>query len=338
MFKNKEGKVRSGWKIAAVSAAFFLISNIIGAIIGVIYSFILMANGDIDLTTGVINENVSNHMLAQLTLVSTFIGEIVMLLTPIIAWKYLMKRPLSHMGLTSFKKNYKDLLIGLVIGAISLSIVFAILVFTGNASVESWTPRFSADTIIYLGLFILVGLAEEIYGRGFIMSALRQTRNLPVVVIVSSLIFALLHSANSGIGPIPYLNLFLIGILFAYMYIKSGNIWMCIGYHITWNYFQGNVFGFKVSGQDTNGLFSTTYNNNNIFNGGTFGPEGGLFVTIIILFGFLFVKLYYKESSFDFIAAEPVAVIPKQPVNTEPVLQTEEVEADQATTNTDGIN
>lgn len=304
MFKNKDGKVRSGWKIAGVTAAFVGISGVISLIIGIFVSAYLYQSGNFNLNTMQFTDN-GKIIMNNLTLISLFVQEIIMIITPIIAWKFIMKRPLSNMGLDSFKRHIKELLVGLLFGIISISIVFGILVLSKNAVVESWSPHFSLDTVIYLVLFILVGFAEEIYGRGFIMSVLRQTRSIPVIIIVSSLIFAVLHSSNSGIGVLPYINLSLVGVLFAYIYLKSGNIWMCIGYHITWNYFQGNVFGFKVSGLNASGIISTTYNNNNIFNGGEFGPEGGFIVTAVLLLGVLFVKLYYKDKPFDFLSTEP---------------------------------
>ena len=93
---------------------------------------------------------------------------------------------------------------------------------------------------------------------------------------------------------------------------------MPIGYHITWNYFQGNVFGFKVSGTEVEGMLSTTYSQDNIWNGGAFGPEGGLFVTAIILIGFIVVKLYYKNKKFDFLSMDPTPVI--EPIAVQPVI------------------
>lgn len=304
MFKNKYGKVRSGWKIAAVMGIFLAVTLILGSILGAIIGIILVAQGHFDMATMDYTE-AGYAMINQLNLASMFIQEVVMILTPIIAWKYVMKRPLSNMGLTPVKKGWKDLSVGLVFGIVSMTIVFIVLLLTNQASVESWRPTFSLDLIIYLILFILVGFGEEILGRGFIISVLRQTKNIPAVLIISSVIFALLHGANSGIGILPLINLTLIGLLFAYMYLKSGNIWMPIGYHITWNYFQGNVFGFKVSGTNTNGLLTTSLEKNTLLNGGDFGPEGGLFVTAIILIGFIFVKYYYRNSEYDFLTSEP---------------------------------
>lgn len=304
MFKNKYGKVRSGWKIAAITAVILGIIMIISIIIGIIMVVILLSRGDLNLATMELSA-AGKKLVNDLNPIIMFFSELIMIFTPIIAWKFVMKRPLREMGLGPLNIHYKELLTGLLFGIVSISLVFLCILLSGNAHVKSWTPNFTIDTVIYLAIFISVGFAEEIYGRGFIMSVLKQTRNIPVILIVSSVIFSLLHSLNSGIGIIPYINIFLVGTLFAYIYIKSGSIWMSIGYHITWNYFQGNVFGFKVSGMNTNGIFSTVYTKNNMFNGGAFGPEGGLFVTAVILVGFLFVHLYYKNKQFYFLSEEP---------------------------------
>lgn len=316
MFKNREGKVRSGWKIAAVMAVFLGIVTIISIIIGMLSSIYLMSTGDLSSGANAFSLNYTERgekIMGNINLVTMFLQEVVTILIPIIAWKLISKRRLSDMGLGPIKSHSKELLIGLFFGAISISIVFTALIITGHATVSSWTLHFSPIQLIYLVLFILVGFGEEILGRGYIMSVLRQTKNIPAILIISSIIFALMHSANSGIGVIPYINLALVGVLFAYMYLKSGNIWMPIGYHITWNYFQGYVFGFKVSGMDSEGMLSTSYGTNTILNGGDFGPEGGLFVTLILLLGFLVVRYYYKDKHFDFLSLDPIHTIISNP-------------------------
>ncbi|MDF2542214.1 MAG: family intrarane metalloprotease protein [Herbinix sp.] len=302
MFKNKEGKVRSGWKIAAVTAVMFSLVMIFSIIIGIAVLFISISKGDIDLAN--FNMKSYQEILGNWETVLMFIQEIFIILVPLITWRFIMKQSLHKMGLISLQKGSKELITGLIVGILSITFVFITIVLLGHASVTSWKPHFSADTLVYLILFIMVGFAEEIYGRGFIMSVLRQTKSIPLIFIISSVIFAIMHSGNSGIGLIPYINLFLVGVLFAYMYMKSGNLWMCIGYHITWNYFQGNIYGFPVSGTNTNGLLTTIYERNTILNGGDFGPEGGLIVTFVILLGLFFVKIYYRNSSYYFLEKE----------------------------------
>ncbi len=309
MFKNKKGKVRSGWKIAIVLAITLAATTIFSAILGGIAGSMLIASGDMivrsmtDITYTARGESI----IQIVNTVAMLLQEIIFIITPIIAWRLIQKRKLSDMGFPSLKSHTLEFIVGLVIGIVSITIVFAALVLTGQAQIESWTPRFVSSQLVYVFIYISVGFAEEIFGRGYVMSVLRQTKSKPVIIIVSAVIFALLHAGNPSVGLLPYINLALFGVFTAYIYIRSGNIWMCIGYHITWNYFQGYVFGFKVSGTDTQGMLTTVFPKDSILNGGAFGPEGGLFVTVIILLGILFVKFYYKNSQFDFMAVDQPA-------------------------------
>lgn len=311
MFKNKEGKVRSGWKIAAVLAIFYASILLVSMLVGIVVSFILMATGDLQAGTTALNATYSDRGLKVMENVNKgmmVVQEILTILIPILAWRITTKRKLSDMGFTPIKSNFKELIAGLVFGILSMTLVFAAIMLSGQAEVATWKPHFSVMQLLFLVFFILVGFAEELLSRGYIMSVLRQTKSIAAIMILPSVIFALLHSANSGIGLVPYINLTLVGVLFSYMFLKSGNIWMPIGYHITWNYFQGNVFGFKVSGNQLEGMLTTTYAEDNIWNGGAFGPEGGLFVTAIILIGFIVVKLYYKNKNFNFLSMDSIIV------------------------------
>lgn len=307
MFKNKEGKVRSGWIIIGTYILFFLLLTLISMVSLIAFKYFITTTKGTDISTYIITKE-GMQLQKYINVVLTLIQEALLILTPIIIWRYVMKRPLSNMGLRSIRSHKKELIAGLIFGAVSMSVVFCIIILTGNAKVVSWKPQFSIDILLYLLVFIMVGFAEEIFGRGFIMATLRRTKNIPVVVIVSSIIFALLHSGNSGIDIIPYMNITLVGLLLAYIYLRSGNIWMAIGYHITWNYLQGNIFGFPVSGTHSKGLFTVIYEENNIINGSIFGPEGGIVVTAVVLLGFLFVKKYYKNKEYDFLAEEPASL------------------------------
>ena len=98
-----------------------------------------------------------------------------------------------------------------------------------------------------------------------------------------------MHSLNPSMSLISYINLFLFALLAAYMFLKSKNLWLPIGYHITWKYFEGNVFGFQVSGLSTESLYRLNTPLKNIITGGSFGPEGGLIVTFITVIGFIYI-------------------------------------------------
>ncbi|WP_294389514.1 CPBP family intramembrane glutamic endopeptidase [uncultured Clostridium sp.] len=310
IFKNKYNEVRSGWKILLVFllsyALMFGLSMLIGIIMGIV--LLIKGNGDY-----LINFNLESTTEYELIFqITTSISNILLIISCIIIWKLFEKKKINKMGITSIKKGYKELGIGLILGAITMSIVAVIIIATGNVKLVNPISKPQVSISLLYGLigFIFVGFGEEILSRGYIMSVLKQTRNKWLILIGPALIFAALHLGNEGIDVLAFINLFLVGVLFAYMFMKSKNIWMPIGYHITWNYFQGYIWGFGVSGISVNGLYKVENVTNNIINGGAFGPEGGIIVTIVTCLTFGIVYWFYKEEKIDdFIGIENKEII-----------------------------
>lgn len=305
IFKNKYNEVRSGWKILLL--ALLVIALILGLsiVLGIVMGVILLVKGGIDPSIGINLDTFGNY--EWMLIISSLMGDGVYIIACIIIWKVFEKTKISKMGMTSIKSGYKELIVGLVLGAVTISIAAIVIIAIGDVKLINpiSEPQISMSLLYGLISFIFVGFGEEILSRGYIMSVLKQTRNKWIVLIMPALIFAALHLGNNGIDVLSFINLFLVGVLFAYMFMKSKNIWMPIGYHITWNYFQGYIWGFKVSGTNSNGLYAIENITNNIINGGDFGPEGGVIVTIIICLTFYFVYRYYKNDNIeDFMKIE----------------------------------
>ena len=289
IFKNESNQIRSGWKIAIVYLS-FIITTLIGSVIfSSLYSVIFFIKNpefvsDDNMYAEFISEQFSG--MSHFPGITLFLIQcILMIFFVILFWKIWDKRRLSDIGFTNIKDGWKDLCIGLLIGAISFTVVAIVLLSTNSVELSSdfSEPKLSSALVTQLIIFIFVGINEELFSRGYCMTVLKQTNKSWVPVVVSSIIFALMHSMNEGISLLAYINLFLFGIVMAYIFIKTKNIWMCIGYHITWNYFQGNVFGFLVSGNTTDSIYSIKTVNPNLINGGSFGPEGGFIVTALLI-------------------------------------------------------
>lgn len=298
MFKNKYGEVRSGWKIILTMLMMYGITIVLSIIFGVILGIVIIAKGG---DTSSILEIQSNKFVTQ----SLFVLQNVTLIgSVLIMAKIFEKKVFSFIGLINIKKGCKELLIGLALGGVTITIVTVMLLSFGDVKLINSlsSPNISLDLLTGLITFIFVGFGEEIFGRGYCMSVLKQTRNKYIVIIVSSIIFALMHLGNLNVTFLSLINLFLAGVTFGYMFMKSNNIWMPIGFHITWNYFQGYIWGFEVSGTTVHGLYKVGRISDNIINGGAFGPEGGLAVTVILILTIVFVGLYYKDRKIqDFI-------------------------------------
>lgn len=289
IFKNDINQIRSGWKIGILYFTFLITTSLISGIFIYIYMNNLYDTNPLLIADEYGKLNYINEQFSSMNhfpgICSYLIQCIVLIILVILFWNALDKGQVKDIGLTNIKGSYKDLLIGLLIGSVSFTIVAIILILTKSVElVDGFSkPNFSGSLIIQLIIFIFVGINEELFSRGYCMTILKQTKKSWVPLVVSSMIFALMHSMNAGISLLAYINLFLFGILMGYLFIKTKNLWMCIGYHITWNYFQGDVFGFLVSGNSTNSIYTIKTINANIINGGIFGPEGGLVVTILLV-------------------------------------------------------
>lgn len=282
MFKNKKGELRAGWKIAGMLGAVFGSLFLLIFAIQFGFSFIMMATGNLDASTG-IGTPLAYQIAAVINASMMFIQTLVMIGIPILLWRKGLKKDLRSLGLPALKKHWRSMGMGLAVGAGSMTLVFLLLLFTDSAQVLTWTPQWNFSFLVMLAMYILVGYSEEIVCRGYIQGVMKQTHNPILIVLVPSILFSLMHSANSGMGLIPYLNLFLIGLYLSLITLSSGSLYPAIGYHIFWNFFQGPVYGFSVSGGMESGLLSTYMKGNSLLNGGAFGPEGGLIVTAVIL-------------------------------------------------------
>lgn len=291
--KNKYNELWAGWKILIVLVAFFIATFILTIIVSFAYGIIaILSSGQTD-PAALTQRLMKDSVFVSLT---GIMQNVAMIISVIGFWKIFDKRPLKEMGLSSFKHGSKDFVYGLISGAATISVVFVVFLLSGQISVANdfLKPNFSWILLVDLVLMIFVGFGEEMFSRGYCMSVLKRS-NVILIFIVPNLIFALLHISNKDFSFIPLINIFLVGVLFSLMFQRRGSIWMPIGYHITWNYFQGSVFGLPVSGTDIKGLYTSKLLNENVFNGGGFGPEGGLLVTLLMVVSIVVLYLLTKN-------------------------------------------
>ncbi|MFV0557623.1 MAG: lysostaphin resistance A-like protein [Enterococcus sp.] len=175
-------------------------------------------------------------------------------------------------------------LTGTAIGIAMMGSVFLINWALGAINVAV-NPQVDWLMIGLLLLFFMVqGLTEEVVIRGYLMGTLEQKFGTVASILLSALVFAGIHSANPGMTLFSTVNLFLAGVAFAILYRATGSIWVAGAVHTMWNFFMGPIFGAEVSGLDLASVFkSDSVSTMTFFNGGSFGFEGGIVVTIVFL-------------------------------------------------------
>ncbi len=206
--------------------------------------------------------------------------------------RFIDRKPLKSIGLI-LKGYEKDLKLGLALGAGLIAIGFLILFILGYLSVDGFS--FPVGTLIlYFLLFVVVSFHEEIMMRGYVLNNLMQSMNRYVALSISSVIFMSIHLLNPNVNFLSVVNLFLAGIVLGIYYIHKPNLWLPIGMHLTWNFFQGPIFGFEVSGIETKSIINQSVRGNEIITGGAFGFEGSILATILIIIIIVYLDKKYK--------------------------------------------
>lgn len=216
-------------------------------------------------------------------------------------WRKMFGLKLSALGLN--KTGWaRELGAGFLAGAAMISLVCLVIYLLGGARLElSLGVDFNIWLLAYLLMFIFVGFGEEIAFRGYAMGTLRQTENPWLIVLLPAVLFGVAHSTNANFSLLSCVNIILAGIFIGLLYWKSGKLWLSIGFHIAWNYFQGCVYGFEVSGIETKSLLVSSVSSPGLLNGGAFGPEGSIPATVVLLAGIAALLWYYRDRDSGFM-------------------------------------
>jgi membrane protease YdiL (CAAX protease family) len=268
-FSPDEHRLRAGWRLLLQLAIFMTFLLALGTLWGMARMLLGLTT-----TTGLAEAEALTAMAMTASL--------------LIARKWLDRRSFISLGL----------LAGFAIGAIIITLVFAIELVSGWAKIAA--PVWQPDGITLaalaaaagLGIFILTGWQEELYFRGYLLQNLKDGLSLPWAILLSSLVFGLAHLTNPNSLLIGAVGTALAGLLMAYGYLRTRQLWLPIGLHIGWNFFEGVVFGFPVSGLATPTLLKTIVSGPQLLTGGAYGPEAGLVLLPALILGAILIRLY----------------------------------------------
>ena len=211
----------------------------------------------------------------------------VIILFLFIFWvKVIEKNALSSLGFV--KRNWlKYLAWGILMSLVQMGVIALVYQLSGIGSFE--LNELSLEPILFiLSLFpfwLLQGGTEEVATRGWLLTRIAARTNLPLAIAISSSLFGILHMGNAGVTFLSILNIILDGVLAGLLFIYTDSIWLVVAQHGTWNYVQGNLLGFQVSGTGADAsIFSFTMGSGpDWLTGGEFGAEGSLITTIVLL-------------------------------------------------------
>lgn len=212
------------------------------------------------------------------------------------------KRTIMSMG---FIKRHicKQYIKGVCVGALLISAIVLIGVFFNTFVFEGSNANLDIKIIsLFFCGFLLQGFYEEVVFRGFFMISIIRKNTILAAVMTSSLLFGLTHGLNNGFQVLALFNLILFGIFESIYLLKTGNIWGVSAIHSMWNFIQGTIYGFNISGiAQSQSLFTFKINNCEILSGGIFGLEGSLLTTVVLVSAINMAILYKKRNRLEYV-------------------------------------
>ena len=205
-----------------------------------------------------------------------------------LTWGFLNleKKPLASVGLALGGRWARELLAG-ALGGTALMALIALGAYLGGGFHLVRTPGAGpAPLLLGAWVYLAVAFKEELLFRGYLFQRLELgVGPWPATVLLAAL-FAWAHWGNPGMtGPTRIwasLNIALAAILLGLSYLRTRSLALPIGLHLGWNWTQGVLLGFPVSGTHAAGWWTPVQHGRPLWlTGGSFGLEASLPCTLV---------------------------------------------------------
>lgn len=147
---------------------------------------------------------------------------------------------------------------------------------------------------LWAAAFLLVGFSEEFMFRGYVQYTLARGIGFWPAAVCLSVIFGVAHWRNPGEGAVGVLNVVVTGLVFAFALRRTGNLWLAVGWHASFDF--GETFLFSVPNSGwvfDHHLSNAALQGKTWLTGGTVGPEGSVFGFLTMGLSVLVIHLFF---------------------------------------------
>ena len=179
---------------------------------------------------------------------------------------------------------------GHLIGVASVLLVVAVIALLGGYTASGVLPGFSSAAALGGALLLMFGFAvqssvEEIVFRGWMLSGIARKLNVPIAVLLTSLLFGLLH--HSPGNPLAMAGTFMFSLFACCWALRAGHVWGVMGWHSGWNWMLSTGFELPLSGTNPiePALITKLADQGpRLLTGGEYGPEASaLTIAMLVL-------------------------------------------------------
>ena len=234
----------------------------------------------------------------QLLILSESLNLIVVLIvTGIAAW--LEHRRVDSYGLpvaAAFGNHFWE---GVAMGLVTVALVGVGMIATGGMRIHGIALH-GTDALLFpllwLVAMVLVGLSEEYIFRGYVLQSLARGIGFWPAALFTTALFAGAHLNKPHENAIDIGMIFALGILICFTLLRTGSLWLAVGWHAAFDFGQFFIIGTKNGGDVPVGhLFDATFPGPAWSNGGELGTEASLFMIPMIVVSFIYVAWRYPR-------------------------------------------
>ncbi len=194
----------------------------------------------------------------------------------------LERRPADVYGLPLLQAFGKSFWLGVILGLGEVSLLVGLIATFGGYSFGSLALQGTALVgwaILWAVAFVFVGLSEEFLFRGYAQYTLARAIGFWPAALCLSLAFGASHLLNPGEGIVGALNVAVTGLVFAFALRRTGNLWLAVGWHASFDFGETFLFSVPNSGWVFDHHLSNAVlgNGPTWLTGGTVGPEASVF-------------------------------------------------------------
>jgi len=226
-----------------------------------------------------------------------------------IARRFFDKQSFVSLGVRLDRFAVLDVASGILISALIMATMFFTLLGIGVIDFHgfSWWGDNVGREAVFTAAAVPVALAvfyklaivawwEELVFRGYFLQNLMAGVGLLWAIVICCLAFGLLHIMNPDGTVMGGILIVLITPQLIYAYLKTGQLWLPVGLHLGWNFFQASIFGFPASGQVSPSMISQSPVGPEWLSGGKFGAEGSILIIPVTLLSYLLIHYWVRAT------------------------------------------
>lgn len=262
IFRNRENEWRTGWRIVAMFAL------LAGVVMGVNVGWRAL---------GLPGQNDTGpwlFMVFAMLVAGPAFAVIVLLL------RFFEQRGPAAIGMPFVANAWKTTAAGTLLGAVPVCLTLGVAVLSGYGTISAGNMDFAKLLPVMLPMLIagfFLAAWEEFVLRGYLLRQLSIGFNPTAAVLITAVLFGLMHSGNPGANWQGLLYTAIGGVLMGWIVVRTGSLWLMIGYHFGWNATASGLFGLELSGFEEDGsIFNSTLSGADWLTGGSYGFEASL--------------------------------------------------------------